>query len=79
MLETITEFFKWCTVINLGLLTFSAVMCACCKGMIHKVHGKMFGLTPEQINACIYGYLGIFKVLFILFVLVPWIALLIIS
>lgn len=73
------EFFMWCTIINLGLLIWSAFMCMACKGFIQRVHGKMFGLSPEAINSVIYGFLGLYKIVFIVFVLVPWIALSIMS
>lgn len=73
------EFFMWCTIINLGLFTWSAIMCMACKGFIQRVHGKMFDLPPETINSMLYGFLGFYKIVFIVFVLAPWIALEIIS
>ena len=38
----------------------------------------MFGLGSETINTMIYGFLAFYKIIFIVFVLVPWITLLII-
>ncbi len=73
------EIFRWMTVINLILYAWTAIMCATAKGWIQRVHGKMFGLAPETINAFLYGYLGFYKVIFIVFVLVPWITLFIID
>ena len=69
------EFFMWCTIINLVIFMWSTIMCVAAKGFIQRVHGKMFGLKPETINAFLYGYLGFYKIVFIGFVLVPWIAL----
>ena len=54
-------------------------MCIVLKDVIQRVHGKMFGLSPEAINAFLYGWLGLYKIVFIVFVLTPWISLLIIS
>ncbi len=73
------EFFMWMTVINLGMLMISAVMCIAHKDFIVRVHGKLFGLPPESIKATLYGFLGVYKIVFIVFVFVPWLALLIIS
>ncbi|VGO23112.1 DUF6868 family protein [Pontiella sulfatireligans] len=73
------EFFGWMTVINLGLFIFSAVMCMFARGMIQRTHGKLFCLSDEAINAFVYGYIGIYKILFIVFNLVPWLALVIMS
>ena len=76
---TLEEVFRWMTVINLILFAWTAIMCTTARGFIHRVHGKMFGVSPETINACIYGFLGVYKIVFIVFVLVPWITLLIID
>jgi hypothetical protein len=73
------EFFMWCTIINFGLFMGSAIMCILAKGFIYRVHGKMFGLSQDTVNAFLYGYLGLYKIVFIVFVLVPWIALTIIA
>ena len=77
-INTLKEFFGWMTVINLGLFIWITVMCIVAKGFIQRVHGKLFGLSPETINAFLYGYLGIYKIVFTVFVLTPWIALTII-
>ena len=69
------EFFMWCMVINLGLFIWTAVMCLTARNFILRVHGKMFGLSEDTINAMLYGFLGFYKIVFIVFVLVPWIAL----
>ena len=76
---TLKEVFTWMVVVNLILYAWTAVMCATAKGWIQRVHGKMFGLPPETINAFLYGYLGFYKVVFIVFVLVPWITFMIID
>ncbi len=73
------DFFMWMTVINLGMLIFSAVMCIVLKDFIVRVHGKLFGLSPDAIKATLYGFLGVYKIVFIVFVFVPWLVLLIIS
>ena len=69
------EFFMWMTVINFGLFMWSVIMCILAKGFIYRVHGKMFGLSQETVNAMLYGFLGFYKIVFIVFVLAPWIAL----
>ena len=78
-MDVIREFFGWMVAINLILYIWSAIMCLAARKYIQRKHGNMFGLSPEAINAFLYGYLGLYKALFIVFVLVPWIALLIIA
>lgn len=74
-IEIMKEFFGWMALINLVLYIWTAVMCIAARKYIQHKHGKWFGLSPEAINAFLYGYLGLYKVVFIVFVLVPWIAL----
>ena len=74
-LALLKEFFMWMTVVNLGLFMWMAIMCMLAKGFIYRVHGKLFGLSQETVNAMLYGFLGFYKIVFIVFVLVPWIAL----
>ena len=78
-IQTLTDFFMWCTLINLGFFLWTALMCLCCKNFIYRVHGKMFGLSQDTTSSMLYGFLGLYKIVFIVFVLVPWIALCVIS
>ena len=73
------EFFMWMTVVNFGLFMWMAIMCMFAKGFIYRVHGRLFGLSQDTVNAMLYGFLGFYKIVFIVFVLVPWIALTIID
>ena len=43
---------------------------------IVRIHGSMFGLSPEFIKGALYGFLGVYKIVLIVFIFVPWIALL---
>lgn len=78
-IAVLKDFFMWMTIINLGLFIWTAVMCIFAKDFIVRVHGKMFGLSPEKIKGTLYGFLGAYKIVFIVFVFVPWIALIIIA
>lgn len=74
-IELFCDFFGWMTLVNLMIFVGSALMCITAKRLIQQIHGKLFDLTPEAINACLYGFLGIYKICLIIFNLVPWIAL----
>jgi len=73
------EFFMWMTFINLGIFSLAAIFCMVLKNFIVRFHGRLFGLSPEAIKAALYGYLGVYKIVFLVFVFVPWLALLIMS
>ena len=74
-LEILKTFFMWNMVINLALFSCTAVMSIYCRGFINRIHGKMFGLKEDTISAMLYGFLAFYKIIFIIFVLVPWIVL----
>jgi len=69
----------WCTIINMGLMIFWVLIIPPCRGLLHRVHGGLFKLPPEQLDQAMYKFLGQFKMLVIVFNLVPYIALLIVG
>ena len=75
----LSEFFMWMTIINVLIIILTAVLFMLLKDIAVRIHGKMFGLSPEAICAALYGYLGVYKIVFIVFCLVPWLTLKIIS
>ncbi len=78
-IDKITELFKWMMIINIGLLLFSTFAVITMKSLMLKMHSKMFGVSETQISTIVYAYLGMYKVLIIVFNIVPFIALLIIN
>ena len=78
-IEQLIEFFKWMSIVNIGLLLFSTFAVLTMKSLMVKMHSKLFGVTETQISQVVYAYLGIFKVLIIVFNIVPYIALMIIN
>ncbi len=77
-IEQIRDFFMWCSIINMSLLVFSSLMCICVGGWVYRMHSKFFHLSREVFNVAIFSFIGAWKILVILFNVVPWIALLII-
>jgi len=78
-LEQLTELFKWMTIISCGLLALSAVLVMLLKDALCKMHAKLFGMKEQDVLIASYTYLGNFKVLIIIFNIVPYISLLVIG
>ncbi len=78
-IQTLTTFFMWCTIINGALLLFSAIMCMSLPNFIYRIHSKLFHISRDSFNVAIYSFIGFFKILFLIFNVVPYIALLIIG
>ena len=78
-LEQLTELFKWMTIINVGLLALSSILVMTLKGIMCRMHSKLFGIREDNVPVMAYGYLGLYKVLVILFCIVPYVSLLLIQ
>ena len=78
-IQTLTAFFKWCTIINGILLIFSVAVFIVAPDLVYQIHGAMFPMEREVFDAIIYAFLGFFKILFLVFNLVPYGALLIVG
>ena len=76
-IEILTDFFMWCTILNIGLMMLSSVMLMTIGDLAYKIHTKWFPMSRETFNVVIYSFLGLYKVLIFVFNIVPWLALLI--
>ncbi|MDA3800454.1 MAG: hypothetical protein PF692_15445 [Kiritimatiellae bacterium] len=72
--EIIGKFLLNNMLINIVLLSLSSVMMMFMKNFVVKQHSKLFGLKEEVIMPIIYSYLGMYKLLTIVFAIVPYIA-----
>ena len=77
-IQALTAFFMWCTIINGALLFLSAMLFALAPGWIYRMQSKWYPVSEESFNRTYYSFLGLFKVLFIIFNVTPYVALLII-
>ena len=77
-MELLKEFFKWCTILNIVLYMYVALLIAFMSDWIFKVHSKLFSLERGEFNTVLYSFLGLYKIIIIVFNLVPYLVLLII-
>ncbi len=68
----------WCTIMNGALLVFWATACMLAPGLVYRTHTKWFPIPRETFNVVIYSFLGLFKIVFLVFNVVPYVALLIV-
>lgn len=78
-IHTLTTFFMWCTIINGALLILWTVMCLFAPNLVYATQRRWFPIPRETFDVVIYCFIGAFKILFLVFNLVPYIALLIIG
>ena len=76
---TMQAFFMWSTIINVALLAVSFVICAAARDWIYSVHSRWFPISREAFHVAIYSFLGLYKILILMFNVVPYVALLIVG
>ena len=78
-IQTLTSFFMWCTIINGGILVLWLVIFMTAPNLVYRTQSRWFSISREQFDLIYYCFLGGFKIFFMFFSLVPWIALSIIG
>ncbi len=78
-IQTLTTFFMWCTILNVALLLLSSLMCICAADWAYRMHSKLFSISKETFNVVIYSFIALYKLLVIVFILIPYVTLLIIA
>jgi hypothetical protein len=75
----LTEFLKWCCIINFGCLLYIALVLMLFPNFVYQVHSRFFKLSRKAFDVIIYSFIGVYKIVFIVFNLVPFVALKIVS
>ena len=78
-IQTLTTFFMWCTIINGGLLAFRTILLILAPNFVYRTQRIWFPIPRETFNLVMYAFLGLYKIVFLVFNLVPYVALLIIG
>ena len=70
-----TNFLGWCTLINFGILLLSTLALVACGGFVTNLHGKWFQVEHAELRKSYFRYLANYKLLVLVFNLVPYLAL----
>ncbi|ALC16314.1 hypothetical protein DSOUD_1535 [Desulfuromonas soudanensis] len=78
-IRTLTSFFLWCSIINGSILILWIGFCVFAPDLVYRTQRIWFPIPRETFDVLMYGFLGLFKIFFLTFNLVPYLALLIIA
>ena len=78
-IEAMREFLGWCSVINIGLFILAAIKLALFRGPISSIHAKMFNLDESDLSRAYFQFLAQYKIAILVFCIVPYFALRIMS
>ncbi len=73
--EKLTAFFKWCSIINGVLLVLAILGIALGPEFGHTLQSQMFQVAPGNLSVALYMFLGMFKIFWLVFNIVPYVAL----
>jgi len=77
--EALRAFFGWCSVINVGLLMISGISIVLLRGPVSRIHAKMFKLEEKNLSLVYFKFLAQYKMAILIFNIIPYFALLIMS
>ena len=78
-LDIITDFFKWCSIFNGSIIIISLIIFAFCSNFSYNNNKWLFGGGKEEFKKTIYTVLLCYKMLVIVFNIVPYVALIIVN
>jgi len=78
-IATLTSFFGWCSVLNMGLLLLWSLFFLVAPDLVYRTQKKFVPISRENFDLVMYSFLGLFKLLVLVFNVIPWIALRIIG
>jgi len=78
-MQTLTAFFLWCTIINGGILILWTLFLVFAPDFVYRIQNRWFPIPRETYDVVIYAFLGLFKLLFLVFSVTPYLALLIVG
>jgi len=73
--EIIRDVLAWCSVINVGFLLWWWLWFVLAHDFMYRFHEKWFKLSVERFDDVNYALMGFFKIVIILFNIVPYFAL----
>ncbi len=68
-------FFMWCTILNTAILVVTGLFLAVGGDFVYWVKSRFFTIPREQFDVAVYCVISLYKILVIVFCVVPWIAL----
>lgn len=78
-IDTLAEFFGWCTVINFGIYLLTVASLTLFRGMVLRMNARMFSISEEDVARVSFQYVGAYKLAITILCFVPYVALKIMS
>ncbi|MEO1201738.1 MAG: DUF6868 family protein [Pseudomonadota bacterium] len=74
-LESLTSFFGWFTIVNVGLYIVIALAVMTMRDFMVGINAKLFGIPADDVKRYSFAYIGNYKLAITFFAFAPWVAL----
>jgi hypothetical protein len=71
----LTELLGWASVINIGYLFLTTLILMFMRGTVSSIHSKMFDIDEKELSSKYFDFLSNYKIVTLVFVVAPYIAL----
>ena len=78
-IQRATAFFMWCSIINGVLLVLAILGTVLVPEPGMSLQSQWFQVPPQELTVAMYLFLGLFKIFWLVFNVVPYVALLIVG
>ena len=78
-ITTLKTFFMRNTILNLGIMIVWTIVLASTPNFMYRMQTKWFPMSQESFNVVVYSALAMYRIVFVVFNLVPYVALLIVQ
>ena len=74
-IDLITTFLGWCAVLNIAVLFIALIGITVMRGFVGGIHTRLFGMSEADMNRAYFSFLSTYKLLTLIFSVVPYLAL----
>lgn len=74
-ISQLTALLGWASVINIGYLFLATIVLIFMKGPISAIHGKLLDMDEKELSSRYFDFLSNYKVVTLVFMVAPYIAL----
>ena len=67
-IEMFSQFFLWCSIINIGVLLFVFLVLMIAKNKIYEIQGKLFNMPKEKVAEIMHSSMVNYKAIVFVFV-----------
>jgi len=78
-ISQLTELLGWASIINIGYLFLTSIVLIFMRDSVLSLHRKMFDIDEKELTSKYFDFLSIYKIVTIVFIIAPYIALKIIG